>query len=43
LDIKKNSFTVRMVGHWNVLLRDMVEAPSLETLRRLDGALNNLI
>ena len=30
--------------HWNRLPREVVEAPSLETLEaRLDGALSNLI
>ena len=34
----KNSSTGRMVKHWNRLLRDMVDTPSLETLKvRLDG------
>jgi len=33
-----------MVRHWNVLPREVVEAPSPETLKvRLDGALSNLI
>ena len=44
LDIRKKSFTVRMVRHWNRLPRDVVDAPSLETLKvRLDGTLSNLI
>ena len=30
--------------HWNGLPREVVEVPSLETLKvRLDGALNNLV
>jgi len=34
----------RAVKHWNRLLRDVVEAPSLETFKaRLDGALSNLV
>ena len=33
-----------MVKHWNRLPREVVEAPSLETLKvRLDGTLSNLI
>ena len=33
-----------MVRHWNGLPSDVVEAPSLETLKaRLDKALGNLI
>ena len=44
LDTRKKSSTVRMVGLWNRLSREVVEAPSLETLKvRLDGALSNLI
>jgi len=44
LDIRKNFFTVKVVKHWNRLLREKVEAPSLETFKaRLDGALWNLV
>ncbi|KFP15346.1 hypothetical protein Z169_13290, partial [Egretta garzetta] len=44
LDIRKKFFTMRVVKHWNRLPREVVEAPSLETLKaRLDGALSNLI
>ena len=44
LDIKKESFTVRAVRHWNRLPRDVVDAPSLETFKvRLGQALDNLI
>ena len=35
---------MRVVKHWNMLPREVVEAPSLETFQaRLDGALSNLI
>jgi len=35
---------MRVVKHWHRLPREVVEAPSLETLKaRLDGALSNLI
>ncbi|KFQ58217.1 hypothetical protein N334_14465, partial [Pelecanus crispus] len=44
LDIRKKLFTVRVVKHWNILPREVVEAPSLATFKvRLDGALSNLI
>jgi len=44
LDIRKKFFTVRVVKHWNGLPREVVDAPSLETLKvRLDGALSNLV
>jgi len=44
LGIMKMSFTVRVVGHFNKLHRDGVEALSLETFKvRLDRALSNLI
>jgi len=44
LDIKKKFFTMRVVRHWNRLLREAVAAPSLEVFKaRLDGALSNLV
>ena len=44
MDIRKKSFTVRVVRHWNRLPRDVVDALSLETFKaRLDQALSNLI
>ena len=44
LDIRKKSFTVRVVRHWNRLPREVVDAPFLETFKaRLDQALSNLI
>ena len=44
LDIRKKFFTVRVVRHWNRLLREAVAAPSLEVFKtRLDGALSNLV
>jgi len=44
LDIRKTFFTIRVVKHWHKLPREVVDAPSLETLKvRLDGAVSNLI
>ncbi|KFM01049.1 hypothetical protein AS27_08416, partial [Aptenodytes forsteri] len=44
LDIRKKLFTMRVVRHWNRLLREVVDAPSLEVFKaRLDGALSNLV
>lgn len=34
MDIRKKFFTGRLVRHWNKLLRDMVELPSLEVFRK---------
>jgi len=37
-------FTERVVRHWNRLLREAMDALSLEVFKaRLDGALGNLI
>ncbi|KFV55861.1 hypothetical protein N341_03913, partial [Tyto alba] len=44
LDIRKKFFMMRVVRHWHRLLREVVDAPSLETFKvKLDGALSNLI
>ncbi|KAK4815720.1 hypothetical protein QYF61_006758 [Mycteria americana] len=44
LDIRKKLFTMRVVKHWKRLPREVVDAPSLETLKvRLGRALSNLI
>jgi len=44
LDTRKKFFTVWMVGHWNTLPREVVDAPSLEVFHaRLDTALSNLV
>jgi len=41
LGIRKRLFTLRMVRHRNRLPREVVDAPSLETLKvRQDGALS---
>jgi len=44
LDIKKKFFTSKVVKYWNLLPRDVVKAPSLETFKvRLDGALSSIV
>ena len=44
MDIRKKSFTVRVVRHWNRLPSDVFDAPSLETFKvKLDKALGNLM
>jgi len=41
---RKKFFTIRVVRHWNRVLREVVDAPSLEVFKvRLDRALSNLI
>jgi len=40
LDIRKKFFTMSVVKHWHRLLREVVEAPSLEAFKaRVDRAL----
>ena len=44
LDIRRKFFTQKVVMHWNRLLREVVDAPSLEALKaRLDVALGSLV
>jgi len=44
LDIRKKFFTMRVVKHCNRLPKEVVDAPSLGTLKvKLDGAPSNLI
>jgi len=44
LDKRKEFFMMRLVRHWNRLLRDVVDALSLERFKiKLDRALSNLI
>ncbi|KFV15763.1 hypothetical protein N340_01473, partial [Tauraco erythrolophus] len=44
LDLRKKFFTQRVVRHWNMSPREVVDAPSLEVFKaRLDEALGNLV
>ena len=44
LDIRRKFFTMRVVRCWNRLLREVVDAPSLEVFKaRLDGVLGSLL
>ncbi|KFV55916.1 hypothetical protein N341_10337, partial [Tyto alba] len=44
LDVRKKSFTVRVVRHWNRLPREVVDAPSLGGFKgQLDEALSSLV
>ena len=44
LDIRRKFFTQRVAKHWNRLLKEVVDAPSLEAFKaRLGVALGSLI
>jgi len=44
LDIRKHFFTERVVKPWNMLPREVVDAPSLSVFKRhLDNTLNNML
>jgi len=43
-DIRKNFFTERVVTHWNRLLREVVETPSMEVFKKgVDMALWDMV
>ena len=44
LDFRRKFFTQRVVTYWNRLLKEVMDAPSLEAFRaRLDVALGSLV
>ena len=44
LDIRRKLFTQRVVIHWNRLLKEVVDAPSLEAFKAsLDVVLGSLV
>ena len=44
LDVRRNFFSQRVAMHWNRLLKEVVDAPSLEALKaRLGVALGSLV
>lgn len=44
LKIRKSFFTIRVIEHWNRLLRDVVQSPPLEIFKsRLDTVLGTLL
>ncbi|GAB0178455.1 hypothetical protein GRJ2_000310800 [Grus japonensis] len=43
LDIRKKSFMMRLVSHWNRLPREAVDAPSLDMFKAGDGAFGSLL
>jgi len=44
LNMRKNNFTLKVTEHWNRVLREVVESPSLETFKtHMDAVLRSLL
>ena len=44
MDVRRKFFTQRVVTHWNRLLKEVVDAPTLKVFKaRLDVALGSLV
>jgi len=44
LHIRKNFITERVIKHWNILLSEVVESPSLEVFKRhVDVMLRDMV